>query len=940
MTTVPQPTQEQRRASTPETSVWVSANAGSGKTHVLIDRIVRLLLKDALPERILCLTFTRVAASEMKERLFRRLGGWVVMPDDILKSTIETLTGVLPDESALAHARQLFARVLETPGGLKIQTIHGFCEHILKRFPLEAGVPAHFQVLSDHEVHALKQDVRNSVLLSATQDANTTLGRAMGVLGTLVNEQDFSTLFNTLIDQRNIVRTMDEKGATIYGALNLESTITSQSVRQEMAYPQAEKELRAAAYIKPELGLFFESPDRSATLESYLDVFLTKDRMPRKKFPTKKIGNENATTYDALMAEKERLCLLYERYNRALTAEHSLALLTVARAALSAWERAKTKRGFLDYDDLILRTVDLLRTSRQAAWVLYKLDGGLDHILVDEAQDNSTLQWDIVQALTEEFFSGESARETNRTVFAVGDNKQSIFSFQGADPEAFEKMRCFFSSHVPHTGKDFDSVELDRSFRTTSPVLQAVDAIFSIKGCLGTEIDIHHTTQRAEDAGCVELWEPETHDKTPDDDPTLVPHSTGRADHPRTRLAHRIVNIVRGWLDDKTPLPSQGRPITPGDILILVRKRSGNLLVDEMLRLFKTQNIPVAGADRMVMTDQIAVMDLMTLGAFVLLPEDDLTLACVLKSPLFELDEDDLYTIAHNRPGSLWNNLGTMASSNDKFSKVRTELEHLLARTDMVSPFDFYNDVLSVQGGRRKILARLGPDAEDPIDEFLSLALDYESRNGSSLQGFLHWMSNAPTEIKRDMDHGRGEVRIMTVHAAKGLEANIVMLPDCCDTPHGTQESPILEAHSGWHSVLLWGGHNCEPIQQLKNERQKKRNDEYRRLFYVALTRARDQLYIGGFTNKRSNSPPKDSWYAMAQQALEKPEWQTTDNNGATIWRLESKQSTTPSDFQPTRDATTSLPRVPWMDTPAPRETIAQPIAPSVLGSLLKHKNP
>ena len=525
-------------------------------------------------------------------------------------------------------------------------------------------------------------------------------------------------------------------------------------------------------------------------------------------------------------------------------------------------------------------------------------------------------------------------------MFAVGDEKQSIFSFQGADPEAFDAMRQYFATKCEEAGQRLDSVELALSFRSVTDILQTVDNVLeqheARDGLTAQDRVIRHQVSRIGEAGLVELWPTEKPDDVPEIDPWDAPLDQLSVSSPPNRLAKRIADQIKTWLDDKTILESQNRPIEPGDIMILVRRR--RQFTEEMVRCLKENGIPVAGTDRMILTEQLAVIDLMALGGFVLLPEDDLTLAAVLKSPLIGLSEEQLYDLAHDRAGSLWSALRQKQTGQSIYQDAFDTLNDLLNKADSMPPFEFFSLILDGLQGRKKILARLGPDASDPLDEFMSLALTYERDHVASLQGFLHWLETGRTEIKRDLEQGHGEVRVMTVHGAKGLQARIVFLPDTCAAPDARHESRLLwcpDDEEGEPALLLWPPFRDTEetvAQNLRDAARIKRDQEYRRLLYVAMTRAEDRLYICGWEGTRKRNP--DCWYDLIAPVIEEKGEEITLADGATGWRIASKQDeaqiepATAGPDKPEQDSPLPLPA--WASSPPqPEPDPAHPLAPS-----------
>ncbi len=887
--------ERQDLASRPRASAWVSANAGSGKTFVLSRRVVRLLLDGTDPGRILALTFTKAAAAEMATRVFKILGSWVTMDDDALSAELTDIEGRPPNAARLAMARRLFAAALETPGGLKIQTIHGFCEAVLHQFPLEANVAGHFAVLDGRVAAELMADAQASVLYKAETRPDSDLGRALGSVVDLTSDGGAQKALMELIFNRDAFRrwTTDAGGLEtaleeLAGSLAVDPAARLPSFdtrfRDEcpfdeaicLAYAEALKtgaktdQSRAEDIVAASVLI-----DPAAFRAAWLPIFLTAKLEPRKTLATKKVAANFPDMIDALTAEQDRLMDLLNERRKVVTFEGTAALLRLADAVISAYEKAKTAKGYLDFEDLVVKTATLLQKSDAALWVQYKLDRGLDHILVDEAQDTSPRQWEVVQSLASDFFTGAGAHDTVRTLFAVGDEKQSIYSFQGAVPAYFDAMRRSFSQQAGDARLEFHSLNLQLSFRSTPDVLGAVDKVFADETAhkgLSQEVEppVHEAIRK--DAGIVDLWplEAEAEIEEPEDWRQPIDHVGSGS--PMLKVARRIAGEIADWMRDGTA--------DPGDVMILVRKRGP--FVDALNRELKELNVPAAGSDRLVLTEHIAVQDLACLGRFLLLPEDDLSLAAVLKSPLFGLADEDLLEIAREardkgRAGTLWQMLVKRSVQSEKWQAVRARLEDWRSRADYVPPYEFYARLLSADGGRQAFRARLGVEVDDVLDEFLALTIAYEEAGTPGLEGFLAWMAAAPTEIKRELTSTKGMVRIMTVHGSKGLEARIVILVDPGAAPVSALHDPAFLPLGRLDNdmvppALVWLPTSAdrmpwheETIERLRGEQE----EEYRRLLYVALTRAEDRLIVCGWEPKRG---AHDScWYQMVARAL-KPE--------------------------------------------------------------------
>lgn len=961
------PNVAQRRASDPLASVWVGASAGSGKTKVLTDRVLRLMLAGTPPARILCLTFTKAAAAEMAIRINRTLGRWATLSDDDLTDRLHDLTGVLPSPQVRTTARRLFAQVVDCPGSMKIQTIHAFCQSLLRRFPLEAGLAPRFEVMDDRTATSLLAEARDEVLHAARLDPALPVGRALARLTAELNAEAFGDLLAELAAERGRIGRilarhggLDATVAAVHAELGVAAEETEAALLEAAcrdgafdtpALRAACQALAAGSATDQERGEALQrwlddAGARPSTFPAYARLFLTAEGEPRKTLLTKKPATRFPAALAALEAEAERLVGVLQRMRSAGVAESTTALLALAEALRERYEARKRAKALLDYDDLIHHARELLTGKDRVPWVLYKLDGGLDHILVDEAQDTNPDQWSVVAAIAEEFFAGLGGHDGVRTVFAVGDEKQSIFSFQRADPAEFARMRRHFEQHVLQAEQTWSAVDLDISFRSTAAVLGAVDAVFAQDAArdgvvLETTHEIRHRAFRRGHAGLVEVWPPVTPADAPDPPPWAPPLTREAADSPPARLAAVIAATVRDWIDRGEVLPSRGRPVQPGDIMVLVRRRTG--FVAELVRALKDRAVPVAGADRMVLTGQLAVQDLMALAGFLLLPEDDLTLATVLKGPLIGLTEDELFALAHGRPASLWQALVVRAETDPGFRPARGYLGLLLARTDFVPPYELFAGILNTPcpadtaSGRRAILRRLGPDAQDPLDEFLATALTFERAEAPSLQAFLAWMEASEAEIKRELEPGAGAVRIMTVHGSKGLQAPVVFLPDTLGVP---AQGPSILWPDDRLDVPLFAARRSQEdalCREARTRANRRRDQEYRRLLYVALTRAEDRLYVCGWQGKRE--PPPDCWFRLVSAAMggiaESYAYDFTTlyagGWGGDGWRLADVQTVPPVESTPaaTREAT-DHPLPAWWRSPAPAEPEpSHPLAPS-----------
>ncbi|WP_428031442.1 double-strand break repair helicase AddA [Ancylobacter sp.] len=874
----------QTSASDPMFSAWVSANAGSGKTHVLARRVIRLLMRGVPPGRILCLTYTKAAAANMANRVLGELRRWTTLDDAALDTEILKTDGGEAGDGRRAQARRLFAQALETPGGLKIQTIHAFCGALLHAFPFEAGVPAGFGELEEAARLELLARVRAEVVLEASGAPASDLGQALALIVGITSDTGINDLLKELVADAPALEASDEDLAR---AVGLDAPVASTEIEHRIV---AGALIPRGAWIGLAQALMLEGGNcarrgqslreaalapEEAVAETYAGVFLKEDGEP---YADGQFGNAAARAkYPQLIAERDRVAPLARELAAARAFERSRAVLILGREAARRYVRAKAARGVLDFADLVDAARRLL-ASGASAWVHYKLDQGIDHVLLDEAQDTSPEQWEVIRPLVAEFFAGEGAREDRearglpRTLFVVGDEKQSIFSFQGADPRRFDTVRREFEAAG---GGGFVHVELQHSFRSAPGILEAVDAVFgreaSYRGLSAEAKPPVHAPIHAALPALVEMWEPEAPSEKVDIDAWQRPLDAPSADDPKGRLAKKIAAHIAARIGEGFPVTGRHgtRPARPGDFLILVRRRDG--LFTSIIRELKQARVAVAGADRLVVAEHIAVMDLMALGDALLARDDELALASVLKSPLFGLDDTDLMALAPRREGLLEDALATRAGENPKWQAAARRLARLRAEARRLRPFDFYTRVLGRERGRAAMLARLGPEAADALDEMLALARAYESLEAPSLAGFLAFLRRGGAEAKRDMEAGRDEVRVMTVHGAKGLEAPYVILADTTSGPMTRRTAGLLRVElPDGRRVALHAPAKKGDTPAMAAARQRgddAQQDEYRRLLYVALTRAETALVLCGADGAKKRPP--ECWYDLVRGALE-----------------------------------------------------------------------
>ncbi|WP_315836401.1 double-strand break repair helicase AddA [Bradyrhizobium prioriisuperbiae] len=945
---------KQTRASNPAASVFVSANAGSGKTHVLVQRVIRLLLADVAPEKILCITFTKAAAANMAERVFETLGHWITLDDTALDAAIRD-AGATTGPAMRRRARELFACALETPGGLKVQTIHALCTRLLQQFPFEANVPARFSVLDDRDQNDLMERASLKVLLDAAAKSDSLAGQALATAMTSAADVTFRDVVREAVLSRDYfqawthqARTLDTALAQLNQALGVVPGDSLEQIEGEIVdgphLPRIDWAAISAQFAngsksdgdqaeRLQLAL---SLSGTAQVEAYLGIFFTGAGELRKSLLTKSLAKDNPGLAAALEREASRVLALLQRRRAVAIRDRTRALLVIATAAADNYRREKEERGLLDYDDLIDKTLAMLERTA-SSWVHFKLDQGVDHVLIDEAQDTSPRQWDIVEHIVSEFTSGAGARGgIKRTIFAVGDEKQSIFSFQGAAPREFDLRRGRFKSRFEAAELTFDPVVFNYSFRSGAGVLQAVQSTFKtpeIYRSVTSDTDGMAPHMALEDAApaMIELWELQEADERQDLEGWQAPFDAVSETSPEVKLAQRIRDRIKALITERTAtgIASKRRLLRYGDILILVRRRGKTF--SAVIQALKQSGIPVAGADRLKLTEHIAIIDLMNLADALLFRRDDLALAVALKSPLFGLGDDELFRLAHDRKGSLRDALTRHADGDLVFKATLQRLESYEARALSGTPFAFYAWLLGGDDGRARMLARLGAEANDALDEFLELALSYERRGPASLQGFMAWLRSADTDIKRDMEISRDEVRVMTVHGAKGLEAPVVILADTTSSPTDTQRLSLIRlphAHGAGGTCVVWAGRKADDPASVAAARAAMTGDtedEYRRLLYVAMTRAADRLIVGGCMPGNRNEVREHSWYDLIRKGLETSdlaEETIETRHGPVRHYTRSADPLLPAPISAAAEPESTAPLPPWLRTSAPRDRI------------------
>ena len=959
---------DQARAVSPADQVWLSASAGTGKTQVLTARVFRLLLEPGVnPDAILCLTFTKAGASEMANRINAQLAAWVRMSDTALGRDLANI-GARVDADTLTRARRLFARVLDAPqGGLRIQTIHSFCQSLLASFPEEAGLAPGFRPIEDRDRIQLARDTLGDMLIEAARQGDMRLANNLEAMSLRLGAEategflmrcaarpdamdalvgDIRPYINAALDLKR-----DEDGSglaalcsdALFDIPNLEA-LQDSNVRWN-----TKTGLEVAAKIQTWLDM--EDDERLAHLDLVWLAVAKADGDPRKwESFSAKIDPDYAykaeSLYSDLQSLKQHIALI------AFSGEYARAL-EVGRAFAWNFAEAKRQAGLLDFDDLIRAAADLLSGRTMAQWIAFKLDQRFDHVLVDEAQDTNPSQWSIVRGLIDDYFTGLGSKaDRYRTLFTVGDFKQAIFGFQGTSPQYYAAARVRIGQQAMDAGQAFLELSLDRSFRSTQPVLDMVDAVLGQLGpsSLGILDDILPRHEGRKGPGSVELWRPIGEGLEDQDESGEGEDAEEWLSGADRRFAEQLADRIAGWLDPQSPhrlwldRRSDGSAgwAAAGDIMVLLRRR-GDLASLIVARLYAS-GVPVAGIDRLRLGQPLAVQDLIAAIRFALQPLDDLTCAALLVSPLGGWTQDELLQYGY-RPEkrSLWPHLRDLAECDSVLRARLDPLYALLAMADYGTAYDFLEQVLTgpVQG-RAKLVARLGEESLDPIAELLSLAQKFAASHDGGLQAFLHWFDAGDEEIKRELAGQADMVRVMTVHGSKGLQAPVVILADACVDPTRKVDAsfdwPVeiigRDAAISLPVYSLRKADRIGPLAQAHDAAREADMEEHWRLLYVAMTRAAEQLYIGGTLGKRAKEPPAESWYAAIERSFADMGCDWIDEGEGPCRRFGSGAVPQPKDDVPQTETAAVPDALPdWALTPAaPEQRPPIPLAPSSLG--------
>jgi ATP-dependent helicase/nuclease subunit A len=858
----------QIEASNPNINCWVMASAGSGKTKVLVDRFVLLLLAGVFPQEILCLTFTDKAAKEMEERISKKLEELAVASQADLIIKLENILGKTPSLAQCKKAQILFAEIIDCEHPIKIQTFHSFCKAILQLFPLEAKVPIHFEIIETQQERVIFENIWQEVL----QDKQN--HRLLADILAKTNSHTLQKILNSFMAK--------ESSMLKDWQFNNNQPIAIQHIKQQLQkkFNISPNQTIEHFFITTKSNLdftrFYQIIENNKDKKRFDKVydFLQQEKINPQNFHQnfnqqhlEELYNLISTTEQTLYQNFQKiednfLVDIYEQLFDFIAMKsifydikQTVLILELVFLMLQKYQQHKEKYNLLNFADLIFYTKQLL--NGHFDWIKMKLDSNINHILLDEAQDTSPLQWEIVKALTEEFAVGESANTRPRSFFVVGDEKQSIYAFQGADIDNTSKQFTYF-----HNKLSLNTINLNYSFRSGKEILEAIDNTFEGNNLTSslvknTEYQKHLPTKTSQ--ANIVLWQP-----------LLTSKQIEKQDDSYQKnllFAKKIAYQIKKWVAESRILPAKQRAIKYGDILLLFKEKKQASYLE---KAFYEMKIPFAGIDKEYCLDSLLLADIIALAEFILNPENDYNLACLLKSPFCNQTEEVLQKLiftSQDAKSSLWQVAKNMAELQFLHNFLSLFLQNNL--------FDFFYQVLKNPEINNSFVIRFGNKSSFLLDEFLFLLRNFINKNSSNLWQFLEYLHNINPEIAIK-NQQENVVKMMTVHSAKGLQAPIVIIPYAIKQNDLVNKDDILwltdqENHKEINIPLILKSHSYKnPGKAKKYLEQKKLNEqqENHRLLYVALTRAEDEIYLTGVKEfRKTESETGINWFELVKKA-------------------------------------------------------------------------
>ncbi|MGI9461848.1 MAG: UvrD-helicase domain-containing protein [Alphaproteobacteria bacterium] len=844
-------TTAQRQAIDSHYYVWVSASAGSGKTKVLIDRLLYLLLSGQRPRDLLVITFTRAAAAEIKNRLDKKLAEWTALPIDALEKDIKNIGGNQWRDSDLHEkitiARGLFLQIMDEKQNLTINTIHGFCQQLLNYFPLEADVPFGFRLA---EENLAKDLLKNAI--------DTTLLRQDTIIKNLLTEARRYW--------QNDSQLRDMVAIILRDPLRLEHY-------QTMGYHKKKFWQKHYDWLAKEQITALETSIKQKIDDKAEDYFLTKQKQPKKKL------KNNPTD----MASAEYMAHQYNKMDRAEAAGKSYVALGLAIEILNHYKKIKFVHGLLDYDDLITKAGDLLTDKKNIhPWVQYKMAKAIKHILLDEAQDTNPHQWRVIKTLIDGFAIMQKTLGDHGFLI-VGDAKQSIFQFQGADIASYQNYQQIWQTQFTN---QFRNLSFDISFRSGKHILQFVDTIFTNEKFLSPfGKALSHKPHFAKMPSKVIVRK-------------FITYDNKNKKQNKQNYINQLVDDIKYHINHSSIVENGiPRPIAAADMMVLVRERKN--LQPPLVAALKKNGIAVAGRDRIVLRDEWLVKDLINLGQFALMPRADFYLANLLVSPFCGLTYHELESFALGRNGSLYQALSHYAekTTNPWWKKLLNWLDDIHHLAFQKTAFEFFYSILQkpcpyrinnlsfITTARSILLGCWGSGEAETLHIFFDRLLTLEHNQTNQLSMVIDHLLKDESDIKKDIANTKNTgVRIITCHGAKGLESPIIFLPDDISHAGVQKETYFIEDKQHSHPPFFIKKQKINnykpPHLELLQEKEKSAEEESYRLLYVALTRAKNLLIISGFGKNQddTSAPYKHSWYNLCKKAMMTLPYQNIEN--------------------------------------------------------------
>jgi ATP-dependent helicase/nuclease subunit A len=903
----------------PYKSCWISANAGTGKTKITIDRILALLLSGSKASSILAITFTNNAADEMKYRIINLVNDLLKLTDDELLEYLQNFLSQVITRKEISQYRHKILIIEEQLSELKIQTLHAFCQSLLQDFSEAAGLKENFKIIDENYAQIILSDAKEEIF---NHDKIT------ATLNNILNKYSynyFADILDDIASSRNklayIWQNYEDLNQYInktYQFLEIKPLEDYESKIYQDFFSKMDQDFINELAINIAISDKDKDKEKVQNLKSlqqnwvdnfaeafmfFQAAFCKKDQEFYKKLVTKDIAAK-ISDYDTKIADLNEL---YNYYNNLLNkynyAELTVDIMLIAQIFLMSYDKIKLQKNLIDYEDLILKSLLLLKSSTNKEFILYKLYNNIHHLLIDEAQDISPWQWDIVKLILEDFFASQIQASTNnsttkitincaennsRSFFIVGDEKQSIYGFQGVNHYLFTEIKSEFSQKMQESGKILHEIALQTSYRSGSTILTLVDKLANLPEIynnltVNQDKKIEHRCFRENINNKVVIWPESPKSVLVETNYWQYPKKIIKKSSPYDEVAKQIAQFIKEALDKESA--SNLTKINASDILILCRKRGG--LYNAIINKLAIYNIIVESDNSVKILNYILIMDLISLLRFVIFSEDSLNLAALLKSPLFSFSEEEIFNLCHDRGDvSIWQILQSKLEYQEVFKKL-LDIKQTHTILDIK---EFYLYYLNKYQLRQKYYLLYGKLAEDLINLFLQI-IDNFMEYDSDYLSFLEYLTRCDIKLKNKITNNKDSVKLLTIHASKGLQAPIVIL---ATEPYSKNSFKKNSFNFNFeHNLLTLQLQNISTklTNSSKNQQDLEQAEEYR-LLYVALTRARDELHVFSIASKENRQL---CYYNLINKAASNISAFIRDKNDCLIYQEVSETQPTQS---------------------------------------------